>query len=391
MAYGVQRFGSKQFNSYAHGSLRFGETFDDWIRRAFANNEQGFVLGNINKFEGLFQDAAVTTPVTAFEQPVGLCLDISGRGNHAYQSTNPNRPIVSARYNLLLSTDTLATQSVTTQATTYILAFSGTGSVTLSGTATGVKGSGSNSVNCTAGTLTLTVTGSVRFASLLPANDGTGLPLYQAVDTSSVYDVSGFPAYLKFNGVNQCLQTNSIDFTGTDKVTVWAGMRKMSDAARMIIVELSSTIATNNGTFAMFGGSGVDGTIVYASKGTVNTNGAGTSIYQAPCTNILTGIGNISGDISRLRTNAVEVAENLSDQGTGNYGNYVLNIGSRAGTSLFFNGRLYSLIMRGAESDANLLNSLERYTNKLTKAGTYNYDTVYGVAWNETADSYLTL
>lgn len=44
----------------------------------------------------LFQDAAGTLPVTGVEQPVGLMLDKSGRGNHASQSTTTARPILRA-------------------------------------------------------------------------------------------------------------------------------------------------------------------------------------------------------------------------------------------------------------------------------------------------------
>ena len=49
----------------------------------------------------LFQDSAGTIPVTAVEQPVGLMKDKSGRGNHAFQATAGNRPVLSARVNLL--------------------------------------------------------------------------------------------------------------------------------------------------------------------------------------------------------------------------------------------------------------------------------------------------
>ena len=52
----------------------------------------------------LFQDSAGTAPVTAVEQPVGLMLDKSGRGNHASQATTTARPILSARYNILPNT-----------------------------------------------------------------------------------------------------------------------------------------------------------------------------------------------------------------------------------------------------------------------------------------------
>jgi|SRR5690554_2003375 len=41
----------------------------------------------------LFQDSDGTTPVTADGDPVGLMLDISGRGNHASQETSARRPI----------------------------------------------------------------------------------------------------------------------------------------------------------------------------------------------------------------------------------------------------------------------------------------------------------
>ena len=55
----------------------------------------------------LYQDAAGTTPVTAVEQPVGLMLDKSGKGNHAFNSSgnSANFPVLSARYNLLTKTE----------------------------------------------------------------------------------------------------------------------------------------------------------------------------------------------------------------------------------------------------------------------------------------------
>ena len=74
--------------------------------------------------------------------------------------------------NFLVATGTLATQSVPVKAVTYTLSFYGTGSVALSGAATGtLNGTGvSNRVSLTftpgAGTLTLTVTGSVTNAQL---------------------------------------------------------------------------------------------------------------------------------------------------------------------------------------------------------------------------------
>jgi len=78
-----------------------------------------------------------------------------------------------AATNLLLNNATLSTQSVTVTATTYTLSIFGTGTVTLSGTSTAgpLVGTGANNrvsltFAPTAGTLTLTVSGSVTKAQL---------------------------------------------------------------------------------------------------------------------------------------------------------------------------------------------------------------------------------
>lgn len=74
--------------------------------------------------------------------------------------------------NLILNSATVATQSVTVTATAYTLSFTGTGSITYSGTASGtLNGTGVNNrvkstFTPTAGSLTLTVTGDVRMGQL---------------------------------------------------------------------------------------------------------------------------------------------------------------------------------------------------------------------------------
>ena len=119
------------------------------------------------------------------------------KGYHAYQATTTARPTLSGRYNLLTATETLSTQSVTTVATNYTLRFEGTGTITLSGTATGVYSAGTHTITCTAGTLTLTVAGTVTRADLRVKLDGVGLPPYHRVDSATTYDTAGFPLLLK--------------------------------------------------------------------------------------------------------------------------------------------------------------------------------------------------
>jgi len=82
--------------------------------------------------------------------------------------------IEEARTNLLLNSQTLSTQNITTTAQAYTLSFYGTGTVTLSGTSTAgpLVGTGvfpnrvSLTFTPTAGTLTLTVSGTVSDAQL---------------------------------------------------------------------------------------------------------------------------------------------------------------------------------------------------------------------------------
>ncbi|MFD1328306.1 LamG-like jellyroll fold domain-containing protein [Mycoplana ramosa] len=77
---------------------------------------------------------------------------------------------------LLLNSGALSTQNVTTTAQSYTLSFWGTGSVTLSGSATGtLVGTGTDNrvsltVTATAGALTLTVSGTVTRAMLTAGN-----------------------------------------------------------------------------------------------------------------------------------------------------------------------------------------------------------------------------
>jgi hypothetical protein len=89
------------------------------------------------------------------------------------QSSTMARPAASARINRLLATDVLSTQAVTVVAAPHVLSFTGTGTITLSGASTAgpLVGSGaSNRVSITftptAGSLTLTVSGSVLMGQL---------------------------------------------------------------------------------------------------------------------------------------------------------------------------------------------------------------------------------
>lgn len=284
-------------------------------------------------------------------------------GNHAYQTTTLSRPTLRALYNELICQTTLSTQSITTVATSYTLRFTGTGTVTLSGTATGTLSAGTNAFTATAGALTLTVSGTVSNAMLTPTNEAS-LP-FQSVTSrtlgSGVYDsdLTKFPPYLFFDGSDDSMSTNSINFSATDKVSVFAGVRRLADGG--IIIEFETILVAK--TFGVLNGDGATYTMFsHGSAGINISQGAQTpASYAAPCTNTLIGIGNISADRSYIYVNGSLIATATGDQGLGNFVEYPLYIGSRKNTSNHFNGRIYSLIVRGALTTTPLLEQTDTW------------------------------
>lgn len=203
---------------------------------------------------------------------------------------------------------------------------------------------------------------------LRASNDGVGLPVYQRVNTSTDYDTSGFPMYLSLS-TDDSLASSSIDFSGTDAVTVWAGVRKLSDAARGTVLELTASSASNNGSFHLTAPNAASATYAFESKGTSLTDAVASTSVAAPITNVLCGYSDISLDQNILRVNGVQADSDTGDQGTGNFSNAVLYIGSRGGISSPFNGRLYSLVVRGATSSSAQIAATEDWINN--KIGAY--------------------
>jgi hypothetical protein len=206
------------------------------------------------------------------------------------------------------------------------------------------------------------------------ANDGVGLPVYQRVNTTTDYDTTGFPLYLRFDGTDDSMATGSISFTSTDKMTLFGGMRKLNDATA-IPAELSFDAFNNAGSFAVITGSdtGVLGSqngYTRFSKGNIaaSVSQVAQIVAAAPDTAVTTSTHDILGDLSTIRRNTVAGTSATANQGTGNFGNYPLYIGSRGGSSFRFNGRIYSLIVRGAASTAQQISDTETWVNGKTKA-----------------------
>lgn len=402
------------------------------ITGLFANNVEGAWF-DASDMATLFQDAAGTTPVTAVEQPVGKWLDKSGRGNHATQSTAASRPVLSARYNLLTQTETgsswnhdsltytfynspvasagsLSSWGYTNMGLNYPRAnadvssgvevkcsaylWVASGSVTVRPAA---YYSGAWQLLASAFTLTstpqlvkwtYTPTSATSFGSglalqvqgagdlritgadlRLSADASLSIPAYQRVNTSTDYDSTGFPLYLKFDGVDDSLSTGSINFTSTDKMTVWAGVTKLSDAAAYgTAAEFGNRDVAQPGSFSLSapGSSAGEYYLAIENSGTVSYEPA---TFTAPINSVLTGSFNFAGaTVSDQITPRVNGVINRSNPfglaSAGNFGNYPLYIGRRGGSTLPFNGRLTQLIVRGAATaDVSLT---ERFVGKKT-------------------------
>jgi hypothetical protein len=210
-------------------------------------------------------------------------------------------------------------------------------------------------------------------ADLRPASQATGLigPTYQRVVDAATYDAVGFLPYLEFDGLDDSMSTNSIDFSATDKMTVWAGVRKLSDATLGMLAETSAVANSNNGAIAIGapGWSPVAARYGSLIKGTsaIALFANSPNSFAAQITNVLAMQYDLAGasnsDVMKMRLNAASQSLTFFDgpASGGNFGNYPLYIGQRNNASFPFNGWLTSLIVRGAQSTQGQIEATESW------------------------------
>lgn len=228
-------------------------------------------------------------------------------------------------------------------------------------------------------------TGSIALwgADLRTADDAARLiPVYQRVNSATDYDTVGFPPYLLYDGVDDGMATGNIDFSSTDKMTVMASITKLTDAGAGVILETGGNTDTDAGTFALLtsgvgAGAGPADRKNYSLRVKGDSSGAAYCLeahsYTAPNTSVVTMTADIAqalGSELQARVNGANPAatyQNTNAAGAGNFTSRVLNIGRRAGGTLFANFRDYGFAIIGRALAATEIRQVERELARAAK------------------------
>ena len=383
--------------------------FEKLVAKLFANNEQGFFY-DPNDLSTMFRDAAGTVPVTDVGQPVGRILDKSqglvlgaekiingdfANGTAGWVSgTNWTATLGTSTDALTITTNSEKGYGCAIQAVPLVAGktYKITGKYRSSQGGNAAIGLGNSTGSVTR--ILISSTTSVEFVefsviftytngSLILYNNTVENGVVSEFKNVSIKEVLGNHAfqtasasrpilrknavtgayYLEFDGSDDFFVTNSIDFTATDKISLFAGVSKLVDTAQ-IIAELSTRANANPGSFSLISGNDAGGIgYVSLSRGSSSVSVEQTArsfTYSGADTAVLSVKHDISGDLSSIRRNGVVGIDGTGDKGGGNFGNYPLYIGRRGGTSTPFNGHLYSLIGTGRLATASEITSIEK-------------------------------
>lgn len=169
---------------------------------------------------------------------------------------------------------------------------------------------------------------------------------------------------------------STVALSASDKLTIWAGLEKSSDAAVAIFLEMSaSTLAANPGAAAWVipANSGdtraafnVRGSSAIASR--IGNWGAAPRRAVMSCAYDIAGATQADEIFPRINGSVPVQQTAGSPSGTGNFGNYTHYLGCRGGTSLFFPGRIYPVVVRGRTTSPELIAATEQWINAKTGA-----------------------
>ena len=214
-----------------------------------------------------------------------------------------------------------------------------------------------------AGTVPVTTVG--QPVGLIRDKSGRNNHAYQATSASRPMlrkDAITGANYLEFDGTDDFLQTSAINFTTTDEVSLFAGVRKLRDTNNFECL-LSFANNTVNGAFALMLSSGYT-SASFENRGTL-TRYAISASMTAPHSNVLSAFGDIVNNETLLSVDRMKTLITTS-LGGGNYNNSPIYIGRRDGTTQPAQMHLYGLIGVGRLSTDTETKSIEQQLAKRT-------------------------
>lgn len=204
------------------------------------------------------------------------------------------------------------------------------------------------------------------------SNDTLWMPEYQRVNNSTDYNTVWFPYYLSADWVDDWLQSNTINFSTTNKLTLITWLRINSVTWVQMPIEFSTSYATNLWAFELSLNEVIAWTFAFATKRTAATHYKFWNTAQWIRT--LVFAWDIDGSIAPAAT-SITYRENWTNPAVAAswnetlsaFWNYPLFLFRRAATSASFNGRFYGLVLIGKKLNSSDFAKLERYINNKTK------------------------
>lgn len=183
----------------------------------------------------------------------------------------------------------------------------------------------------------------------------TGLYFSPSADARrAIYTVASGKTYLDYDGSDDCMVGPTVNFTGTDKITLITALECDTGTATQVITELSANYNSNNGAFLLMTRTAFDGDLGWGVKGDSTARFRRTATAALPRKALSTCVFDIAGattddEIKPRVDGAVPTltTSNNAGAGAGNFGSYVPYIGARGNASLRFNGRVWGEICIG--------------------------------------------
>lgn len=192
--------------------------------------------------------------------------------------------------------------------------------------------------------------------------------LLALTDVTYGVDSTGRP-HLYFDGNTARGQITTFNLSSVSALTIAAAFETLNPPGTAAIVyEHSPNSSANAGCFALIVPTG-------ANQGIARTRGASSAVdinlsgYAAPVKMVTVQRADLATPNSRLEINGQLFASNSAATGGGNFSSRTFYVGSRAGSSLHSEMRLYGLIVRGSSSLIKDMAYVARWLNM--KCGAY--------------------